>query len=238
VTGYDYAPKARAIFYSVDAETTDADDFSKLREKFGKLEYGHGKRKVSEVFRQVEGSKAEKLLADKRYIREFAATADGKRIAMISAFDDSVLKSEGESRVDVWEDGKIVTPPTDVYRKKAASPWAWLEGLTWGGSNYNKFAFCAIFDGYPTEVIVGRIGDEDNVWGMRKVQRGARHIRGYGSPLMWEESRLSALTEQNARRGVRLWIRQVDRRELRLVSAGNENRVSRNRIGDLEGAAT
>ena len=57
--------------------------------------------------------------------------ADGKRIAMISAFDDSVLKSEGESRVDMWEGGKVVTPPTDVYRAKAASPYAWLESLAW-----------------------------------------------------------------------------------------------------------
>ena len=187
VIGYDYAPKVRTLFYSVDAETTDEDDFSKLREKFNKVEYGHGKRKVSEVFRQPEGSKAEKLIGEKRYIREFAVTQDGKRIAMISAFDDSVLKSEGESRVDVWEDGKIVTPPTDVYRKKAASPWAWLESLAWNPDG-TRFAFCAIFDGYPAEIVIGELKDEK--WRTQVIERpndwqDGLQIRGYGSPLQW-----------------------------------------------------
>ena len=59
---------------------------------------------------------------------------------MISAFDDSVLKSEGESRVDVWEGGKVTTPPTDVYRAKAATPYAWLESLAWNPDG-TRFAF-------------------------------------------------------------------------------------------------
>ena len=31
ITGYDYAPKADEVFYSVDASTTDEDDFAALR---------------------------------------------------------------------------------------------------------------------------------------------------------------------------------------------------------------
>ena len=190
VIGYDYAPKVRTLFYSVDAETTDADDFSKLREKFNKVEYGHGKRKISEVYRQPEGSKPEKLIGEKRYIREFVVTQDGKRVAMISAFDDTVLKSEGESRVDVWEDGKVVTPPTDVYRKKAASPWAWLESLAWNPDG-TRFAFCAIFDGYPAEIVIGELKAKN--WDVRQLPSGIRpalsaNIRGYGTPLCWRTS--------------------------------------------------
>ncbi|MFO0804427.1 MAG: prolyl oligopeptidase family serine peptidase [Gemmataceae bacterium] len=192
ITGYDYAPKARTLFYTVDAETTDADDFLKLREKFGSIEYGHGKRKVSELFKILEGSKAERVLAEKRYIREFAVTQDAKRIAMISAFDDSVLKSEGESRVDIWEGGKVVTPPTDVYRKKAASPWAWLESLAWNPDG-TRFAFCAIFDGYPAEIVLGE--RKDDAWTTRYVKRGPIHIRGYGSPLAWSRDQLLGLIE-------------------------------------------
>jgi hypothetical protein len=96
-------------------------------------------------------AKAEKLIAEKRYIREFAVTADGKKVAMISALDDTVIRSEGESRADVWENGKVVTPPTDCYRAKAASPHAWLESLAWNPDG-TRFAFCAVFDAYPAEV--------------------------------------------------------------------------------------
>jgi len=192
ITGFDYAPKADALYFTIDAEQTDADDFSKLREKYGKLTYGHGKRTVSELYRINDG-KPEKLIADKRYIREFAVTQDGKRIAMISAFDDTVLKSEGESRVDIWNQkpgepatsvaGVITTPPTDVYRKNAASPWAWLESLAWNEEG-TRFAFCAVFDGYPAEINIDTLKEEK--WTTRQMDRPKGiHVRGYGSPLKW-----------------------------------------------------
>src|SRR6185437_5673736 len=82
ITGFDFAQKAVALFYTIDAEMTDADDFTKLREQHSKLEYGHGKRTVSELYRIAKGGQPEKLIAEKRYIREFAVTRDGRRIAM------------------------------------------------------------------------------------------------------------------------------------------------------------
>jgi len=190
VVGYDYAPKADAVFYSIDATTTDEDDFAALRKKFANPEYGFGKRTVSEVFRIEKEGKPEQVIADKRYIREFAVTQDGKKIAMVSAFDDTVLKSEGESRVDVWEAsgvasaprGVITTPPTEVYREKASSPHAWLEHLAWNPDG-TRFAFCAIFDAYPTEIIMGEL--KDAAWSTRLLKRDNRHVRGYGSPLEW-----------------------------------------------------
>jgi dipeptidyl aminopeptidase/acylaminoacyl peptidase len=184
VVAYDYAPKADTVYYTIDATATDKDDFSKLREKYNKIEYGHGKRTVSEVYSvKKPGDEPEKVLADNRYIREFVVTQDGKKIAMVSAIDDSVVKSEGESRVDVWEDGKIVTPPTDVYRAKAASPYAWLENLAWNPEG-TRFAFCAIFDAYPTEIIIGNVAD--GKWETSRMPRGeGTHVRGYGSPLTW-----------------------------------------------------
>jgi dipeptidyl aminopeptidase/acylaminoacyl peptidase len=201
ISGFDYAPKADAVFYAVDAEATDEDDFAKLRAKFDKAEYGHGKRKASEVYRSVKGEPAEKLIAEKRYIREFAVTADGKRVAMISAFDDSVLKSEGESRVDVWEAGKVTTPPTDVYRKDAASPWAWLESLAWNPEG-TRFAFCAIFDGYPAEVVIGEFAA--GKWSTSLLDRpSGHHVRGYGSPLTWRTSKeLGYLVERQGAVGI------------------------------------
>jgi acylaminoacyl-peptidase len=181
VTGFDYSPKADMLFYSVDASATDKDDFTDLRSKF-KVDYGHGTRKVSEIHRlDLQSWRAEKIVDEKRYVREFAVTQDGRRVAMVSCIDDTVVKSEGESRVDIWEDGKIVTPPTDVYRAKAASPHAWLESLAWNPDG-TRLAFCAIFDAYPAEVIIQ--SRKEKSWGTEKLDRPL-NVRGYGSPIQW-----------------------------------------------------
>jgi dipeptidyl aminopeptidase/acylaminoacyl peptidase len=185
VVAYDYAPKDDRVFYTVDATATDQDDFTALRKKYPRPEYAAGKRNVSELF-TVKGDDAPKLAyAPKRYIREFAVTPDGSKVAMVTAIDDSVLKSEGESRVDVFDmfEGKLTTPPTDVYRAKAASPWAWLENLAWNADG-TRFAFCCIHDAYPTEVIIGKFAD--GVWTTERMKRPeGYHVRGYGSPLKW-----------------------------------------------------
>jgi dipeptidyl aminopeptidase/acylaminoacyl peptidase len=195
VVGFDYAPKADAVFYTIDATAEPADDFAALRKKFDKPEYANGKRTVSELYRVGKDGKPEKLIAEKRYIREFAVTQDGRRIAMVSAIDDTVIKSEGESRVDVWENGKVVTPPTDVYRAKAASPWAWLENLAWNADG-TRFAFCAIFDAYPAEVIVGSL--EKGKWTTVVMTRSDEtQVLGYGSPLRWRsDGRLISVTDR------------------------------------------
>lgn len=186
VIAFDYAPKTDQVFYTYDAVAKDKDDFSALRDKFPKIDYGHGKRTVSEMYMNNLDGVPEKVFADNRYIREFAVTADAKRIAMVTALDDSVIRSEGESRVDVWEAGKITTPPTDVYRAKAASPHAWLEGLAWNPDG-TKYAFCAIFDAYPAEVVIGEL--KEGKWTTKLHERSpAMHVRGYGSPIKWRSN--------------------------------------------------
>jgi dipeptidyl aminopeptidase/acylaminoacyl peptidase len=194
VVGFDYAPKADAVFYTIDATATDEDEFSALRKKFDTPEYGHGKRTVSELYRIDAGKDARKLIADGRYIREFAVTRDGEKIAMITARDDTVVKSEGESHVDVWHHGKIVTPPTDVYRAKAPSPHAWLESLAWSPDG-TRFAFCAVFDGYPAEIVIG--AEEKGRWSMKLIPREKTgcQVHGYGSPLHWSKETLWYITE-------------------------------------------
>lgn len=193
VTGFDYAPKADTVFYTVDAKATDKDDFTPLREKFAKIDYGHGTRTVSELFAVKGDAKPEKVLADKRYIREFAVTQDGKRVAMVSALDDSVIRSEGESRVDVFENGKVTTPPTECYRAKAASPHAWLEGLAWNPEG-TRFAFCAIFDAYPAEIVIGSV--DSSSWETELLKRDGRHVHGYGSPLRWQTEKSLAFVSE------------------------------------------
>jgi dipeptidyl aminopeptidase/acylaminoacyl peptidase len=193
VSGYDLA--GDHLFYSVDKKATDDDPFAKLRGKFA-LEYGHGKREVSEIWRlDMTTWRAEKLVDEGRYVREFAAAPDGKRLAMVSALDDTVLKSEGESRVDVWDEGSLTTPPRDSYRATASSPHAWLEGLAWSPDG-TWFALREVFDAHPAGILLGR---NAGGWGIGRVRRPAdRHVRGYGSPLCWTaDNTLHWLGEQD-----------------------------------------
>lgn len=188
VSGFDYSPKSDEVFYTADAEVTDTDPFLVLRVKYAKLDYGHGRRKVSEVFRiGKDRGKAEQVLADGRYVRDFAATADGKRLALITAPDDTVIRSEGDSRVDVWEADSGKTTPTDQsWRKGVGSPWPWLESIGWNPAG-DKLAYCAIWDGYPAEVIVCEANG--GAWGAKKTPRlSGSHVRGYGSPIVWRSA--------------------------------------------------
>jgi len=192
VTGYGLAPATGQLVYSIDTSVTDEDEFSPLRGRLSTLRYHTGKRAVSELWRLDLGTwRADKVLAEKRYIREFAVTADGRRIALISAADDTVLKSEGESRVDVWDEGRLTTPPTDAYRARASSPHAWLESLAWSADG-RRFAFCAIFDAHPAEIAIGEKGQDS--WRIDLMPRPAdTQIHGYGSPLKWHPAEAALL---------------------------------------------
>src|SRR5206468_1081593 len=70
-SSFDYAPKADAIYYTIESTATDDDDFSALRSKHP-AEYGHGFRRVSEIYKlDLTTWREEKLVAEKRYVREF-----------------------------------------------------------------------------------------------------------------------------------------------------------------------
>lgn len=187
VSGYDLADGGNWLFYSIEKTHHDDDEFAKLRSKYP-ADYGHGLRKVSEIYKlDTRTWRREKIVDETRYVREFAVTNDGAKIAMITAFDDTVVKSEGESRVDIWEDGKVSTPPTDSYRAKAASPHAWLEDLTWN-TDGSRFAFCAIFDGYPSEVVLGTRSAAG--WDVALAPRSGKwelvgYGRAIGKPVLW-----------------------------------------------------
>src|SRR5262245_3915661 len=184
VAGFDYATRGDVLYYAVDANATDNDDFTRLRDKH-KVEYGHGTRKVSEIFRlDPQSWRAERVIADSRYVREFAVTLDGKRVGMITAPDDTVITSEGRARVDVWDagTGKVVVAD-ETWRKTAASPWPWLEELAWDPDG-KRLAFCSIFDAHPAEIIIQIL--HEGTWVSQRMKRPpGTHVRGYGSPLRW-----------------------------------------------------
>ncbi|MBX9583083.1 MAG: S9 family peptidase [Gemmataceae bacterium] len=196
VVHFDCAPGSGEVFYAVDAEVIDDDPFRPLRAKYDALTYGHGRRKVSEVYRLPAGGAAGVVVPAERYVRDFAASRDGKRLALITAPDDTVIRSEGDSRVDVWEaDTSKVTPTDQGWRKGAGSPWPWLESVAWNPAG-TRLAYCAIWDGYPAEVIVCERTDG---WPARRMPRPEGvHVRGYGSPLWFGEvAGLNILAERS-----------------------------------------
>jgi dipeptidyl aminopeptidase/acylaminoacyl peptidase len=206
VVAFDYAPQTDTLFYTADTTATDDDNFAQLRSKFGKLEYGHGSRKVSEVYRlDLQSWRAEKIIAHKRYVREFAVTGDGKRVGMITAPDDTVITSEGRSRVEVWDASTGKVTETDAsWKKTAASPYPWLENLAWSPDG-KQLAFNTVFDAYPAEVIVEDW--KDGKWTATRVRRPSGvHIHGYGTPLKWAAiNSLALLTEEKGVVRLALW---------------------------------
>ena len=205
ISSFDYAAVADKLFYTVDAKAIDTDPFTALRDKFSTPEYGHGQRTVSELYRIDPVTwRSEKILAEKQYIREFAVSPDGLRVGMITAKDDSVLQSEGFSRVDIWDaTSNRVTPTDSGWKVDAGSPWPWLGHLAWNPAG-TRLAFNTIFDGYPAEIIVQTF--REGRWqGKRLPRPEGLHVHGYGSPLTWADNdRLVALGERQSRVG--LWV--------------------------------
>jgi dipeptidyl aminopeptidase/acylaminoacyl peptidase len=208
VAGFDYAPKAGTLFYSVNTSVTDQDEFTHLRSRH-KADYGHGTRQTSEIHRLDLGTwRSEKVIGEGRFVHEFAVTHDGKRVAMISAPDDTVIRFEGQSRVDVWDaDTNKVTVTDESWRKTAASPWPWLESLAWSPDG-KRLAYCTIFDAYPTEVII--LTEGGGKWTAARMKRQETdHVKGYGTPLKWGSDRM--LTFLGEHRGMALPFAHTER---------------------------
>jgi hypothetical protein len=184
VEAFEVHKDASHLLYLVHHDH-QADDFKDLREKFDQVEYGQGKHKTSQIWKlNLSTWRAEKMIDDGRYIHEFSLSPDGKRLAMITAPDETVVSFEGRSRIDIWEADKITTLVDDLWRKKAPSPYAWLERLAWS-NNSQALAFNAIFDGYPAEIVVTQWENLTRPASLIMPRQAGLHVRGYGSPLHW-----------------------------------------------------
>jgi dipeptidyl aminopeptidase/acylaminoacyl peptidase len=202
--------RSHSYIYCLTHRDKIEDDWSGLRSKYNKLDYGHGQNRHGQIWKvDPRNFRIEKVMEIARHIHEFAVAPGGKHIAMITTPDDKVVSFEGQSRVDVWdsETGKIRTIPEDIYRKQAASPYAWLEKIAWN-SDGNALAFGVIFDGYPAEIIVADLRGE-KARTIKLPRPNGMHVRGYGSPIQWTEGKkneLMFLAEEKGR--VRLCVAQ------------------------------
>ncbi len=197
VEAFALCERSQCLLYVVHKEHQD-EDFRALREKHSNVEYGQGVHKTSQVWKLDLGTwRSEKLIDAGRYIYELSISPDGKRLAMITAPDEKVASFEGKSTIDVWEDGKIASVPDDLWRKNAPSKYAWLEGLAWSGDS-DKLAFNAIWDGYPTEIVIAAWA-EGKVSAKYLPRPAGVHVHGYGSPVEWRGQHLFFLAEEKAR---------------------------------------
>lgn len=206
IDAFDLPEESRYLYYLIHHDKIE-DDWSGLRSKYGKLEYGHGQNRVGQIWKlNRQNFRAERIIEANRTIREFAVSPDEKRIAMITTPDDKVVSFEGQSRVDVWnaDTGKTITIPEDVYRKTMPSPYGWLETLAWH-SDGTALAFNVIFDGYPVEVVVADL-KRGEPRAFKLPRPDGIQWRGYGTPLKWEirKDNLMLLAEKKGR--VRLCV--------------------------------
>ncbi len=201
IESFQVSRDGKSIYYVTASETVD-DNWKQLRQQFRDIEYGHGVNRFSQIWKlDLETWRAEKLVDEKRVVRDFAVTPDNRRIAMITTPDDKVVSFEGQSRVDVYdsETQKITTVPDKPFRADAPSPYGWLEHLAWSADG-RRLAFNVIFDGYPAEIIVAEwSGTEPSVFKLPRPDGAS--IKGYGSLLEWrgDGADLLFLAEQRAR---------------------------------------
>jgi dipeptidyl aminopeptidase/acylaminoacyl peptidase len=145
----------QTLYYTTSREE-ELPAWKELREKHPTVQYGSGKYRVSELWKlDLQTWRAEKLVDEKRYIRDFAVTQDQRRIAMITTPDDRLITNEGRTRVDVYDARlrRIETLPEALWRAEAPSPYGWLENPAWAPDG-RALAFTISFDGFPAEIII------------------------------------------------------------------------------------
>jgi dipeptidyl aminopeptidase/acylaminoacyl peptidase len=173
IADFDMTADGRWLFYSVNTDYTIPDGWDSLRKEYGDLEYGYGETERSEIHRlDLVNWRTEKVADPQRYIQEFDASEDGRRLAMLTTPDADLISNEGWSQVDVVDvEGRTTTTLEDrLWREEAPSPFGWLMQPRWSDDGM-ALAFQVGFDGYPSEILVARWGDLTSGPAIRKLNR-------------------------------------------------------------------
>jgi dipeptidyl aminopeptidase/acylaminoacyl peptidase len=196
---FEISHDGRTLYFTRANKVVD-DEWQELQQRYADLEYGHGVTEFSQVWSlDLESWRTNKIIDEKRVIRDMAVSPDERRIAMITTPDEKLLSNEGWSRVDIFDKnaGAISQLTSAEWRKDHPSPFGWLENLAWSADG-GALAFSISFDGYPTELYVAEWVDGDV--SLHKLDRPASLTVGDSRPQWRGRSRdLCFIGEERAR---------------------------------------
>jgi dipeptidyl aminopeptidase/acylaminoacyl peptidase len=151
---FDLSADGRHLVYTTAVEQVAEDGYEDLRSQFKELTYGHGIVDNNELWRlDLETWRAERLVSPERVIEAFALSPDGRRAALLTNPDETLLSNEGWTRVEVWDlaAGTMQILDDTPWREGAHSPYGWFAGLDWSPDG-EVLSFRVDFDGYQGEV--------------------------------------------------------------------------------------
>ena len=199
---YDLSADGKTLYYVVGDKQVD-EEWKDLRTKHDHITYGHGVVEFSQLWKlDLMSWRADKLIDEKRVIREFSVSPDQKRIAMLTTPTEELISNEGRSRVDLWDRDTetIITLPDSQWRQEAPSPYGWLSSLAWSADG-RSLAFRIDFDGYPGEIFVGHCkGDDVSI--QKLVRPDDVHVSGPRMQWRGKSKDLCFVAEHRARAGV------------------------------------
>lgn len=173
ISDFQLSEDGKSLYYIIQKDHL-IDEWKELRSEYkDDLKFGHGIQKVSEIWKlDLVTWRTSRLLDHNRFIREFKVTPDEKKIALISDPDEPLIYHEGGSVVEILipATGELFTLKDKLWREKAPSPNGWLGNLAWS-SDSRLLGFSVDFDGYPMEILAGRIGTSANDSKVRKLKR-------------------------------------------------------------------
>lgn len=188
-----------ATLFYVDSAKQVSGPLADLKNQFADIDYGHGVVQASRIWQMdIVTFQTKKIIDTKRVISEMSLAPNGKRIAIVTTPDGTVVSAEGKSRVDVVDvaTGNLTTIPDTVYRDDVPSPYGWIEHLAWSPDS-NTLAFNIIFDAYPSEVVVANLKDNEVKLAKRPSDVS---LRGYGCPIAFlDQKTISFLGDQKGR---------------------------------------
>ncbi len=159
------------LFYTSHDDEQAGDRWGPLRKKYNDVEYGHGAEQWSALYRlDLNTWRTEEIYDEQRFIVEFAPSPNGDRVAMITTPDQRLITNEGQSEIDVLDTatGNVRRLDDTLWRAEAPSPFGWLGGPAWS-SDGKRLAFNVDFDGFPAEIIVASLDNDEPL--LRRIDR-------------------------------------------------------------------
>lgn len=165
------AEDGSTLYYLLVDETHLKDEWKSLRKEHSDVEYGHGIVDYSELWNlHLLTWKHEKVWDQDVVIRFFAPSPSGEHIAIITTPDNRLITNEGWSTIGIYDVATEETTLLDdtLWRADAPSPYGWVESPAWC-SDGTRFVFTVDFDGYPREMFVATLRENETV--LQRIER-------------------------------------------------------------------